>query len=202
MIAVSSFGISSNQQKHMSHESAFKSLDEFIAYAEKYAGFALHQEGRLGAAFIFLGADGSVFFLPVNTADARAKHESTKLARLVCCAHSAAAVVFIAEAWMSNQAGTFTHPSKALDRKEIVVLTAEGYGMRKQKFLPIVRTESGKFFGFGESSGSDSAEGRFTNILPTGALTPEVQALANNILLALGVTVQTGRDAMRDLTTD
>ena len=38
-------------------------------------------------------------------------------------------------------------PSKAFDRQEVIVLMGESHGGHKQKFLPIIRSGNGKFFG-------------------------------------------------------
>ena len=62
---------------------------------------------------------------------------------------------------------------------------------QKQKFLPIIRSGNGKFFGFGESNapGMDKMEGRFAQILPPKPPTDEHRALAHAVLKVKGVNV-------------
>lgn len=77
------------------------------------------------------------------------------------------------EAWMrlAPPGGEFdlnTPPSEARDRRECVSLIGETYGYHTQKFLPIIRTGAGGFFGFGEYDGpkDDSLQGRFAELMP------------------------------------
>jgi hypothetical protein len=81
-------------------------------------------------------------------------------------------------------------PSEDPARKEVVLLLGEAHGTRKDKFLPILRSESGSFRGFGDSDSFswDSIEGRFTNIVPPRSPSPEAQAQAKQLLDAMGVT--------------
>ena len=82
-------------------------------------------------------------------------------------------------------------PSEAFDRQEVIVLLGESHGGQKQKFLPIIRSGNGKFFGLGESNtpSLDKMEGRFAQILPPKAATAENRALAQAMLKVKGVTV-------------
>jgi hypothetical protein len=59
-------------------------------------------------------------------------------------------------------------PSEAFDRREVVVLTGETAQHCKQMLLPIIRTDAGGFFGFGEHDGPklDNFESRFAELLP------------------------------------
>jgi hypothetical protein len=59
-------------------------------------------------------------------------------------------------------------PSEAFDRREVVVLTGETARHCKQMLLPVIRTDAGGFFGFGEHDGPklDNFEGRFAQLLP------------------------------------
>ena len=67
----------------------------------------------------------------------------------------------------------------------------ESHGGQKQKFLPIIRSDNGKFFGLGESNmpGIDKIEGRFAQILPPKVATAEHRALAHAMLKVKGVNV-------------
>jgi hypothetical protein len=87
-------------------------------------------------------------------------------------------------------------PSEAFDRQEVVVITEEAIGQQKQKLLPIIRTEAGGFFGFGEHDGPkfDSFKGRFAQIIPPKRPTTEHQELARIMLAVMGITEQSLRN--------
>jgi hypothetical protein len=55
-------------------------------------------------------------------------------------------------------------PSEAFDQREVVVLMGESRNGQKQKFLPIIRSGNGKFFGLGEPNthSMDKMEGHFS----------------------------------------
>lgn len=76
------------------------------------------------------------------------------------------------EAWMKTatpgeKLDMTEPPSEAFDRQEVIVLMGESRDGRKQKFLPIIRSDNGKFFNLGETTvpGMDKMEGRFAQIL-------------------------------------
>ena len=62
---------------------------------------------------------------------------------------------------------------------------------QKQKFLPIIRSDNGKFFGFGESSlpSMDKMEGRFAQILPPKLADAQMRLLAKTMLQVKGVNI-------------
>ena len=76
----------------------------------------------------------------------------------------------------------------AVDR---IVLMGESHRGQKQKFLPIIRSGNGKFFGFGDSNtpNLDKMEGRFAGILPPNVATDEHRTLAKAMLKVKGVNV-------------
>ncbi len=86
-------------------------------------------------------------------------------------------------------------PSEAFDRQEFVVLMGEAPGVQRQKFLPIIRTDTGGFFGFGESHvpGADKMQGRFAQLLPTKSPSAEHRALAKAMLKVKGTSPATHR---------
>jgi hypothetical protein len=61
--------------------------------------------------------------------------------------------------------------------------------------LPIIRTDAGGFFGFGEHDGPklDNFEGRFAQLLPPKRPTAEGIELARAMLVAMGI----GEEALR-----
>lgn len=83
-----------------------------------------------------------------------------------------------------------TAPWKALDRREVVLPIGETFGYQTQKFLPIIRTDAGGFFGFGEYDGpqGDSFQGRFAQLMPPHPAPADQQALARRLLDAMGLT--------------
>ena len=63
----------------------------------------------------------------------------------------------VLEAWMKTatpgeKMDMTEPPSEAFDRQEVIVLMGESRAGQKQKFLPIIRSGNGKFFGFGDSN--------------------------------------------------
>jgi len=80
-------------------------------------------------------------------------------------------------------------PSEAIDRREVIVLMGESHNGQKQKFLPIIRSGNGKFFGFGESEVPyiDEMKGRFAQLLPTKVPDTATRDLAKAILKIKGV---------------
>ena len=72
----------------------------------------------------------------------------------------------------------------------------ESHTGQKQKFLPIIRSDNRKFFGFGESNmpALDKIEGRFAQILPQKIPDQEMRLLAQTMLKVKGVkTAKPGR---------
>lgn len=174
------------------HQEAFLDL---LARAEHYANFAMRKIGNVPPTMMGLGSGGPLFFIPSRLSDERAKDNFADTARLICVAHDATAAVLILESWMKVAApgetlDTMERPSEAFDRKEIVVITGETRTGFKQKLLPIIRTDAGGFFGFGEYDGpsAETIEGRFTQILPPKRPIREMQNKARMVLAAIGIT--------------
>jgi hypothetical protein len=76
------------------------------------------------------------------------------------------------EAWMKaakpdEKLDMTEPPSEAIDREEVIVLMGEDRTGQRQKFLPIIRSDNGRFFNLGESTmpTMDNIEGRFAQIL-------------------------------------
>ena len=65
----------------------------------------------------------------------------------------------------------------------------ESHSGQKQKFLPIIRSGNGKFFGFGESEvpTMDKMKGRFAQLLPTKVPDAAMRDLARVMLKVKGV---------------
>ena len=129
-----------------------------------------------------------------SLADEDEKDAFATNARLLCIARAATACVMALESWMKmaapgEQLGMTEPPSEAFDRQEVIVLMGESHTGQKQKYLPIIRSDNGKFFGFGESNMPilDKIEGRFPQILPPKVATSEHRTLAQAMLKVKGV---------------
>ena len=139
----------------MAQTPPLKTLDDLLAQAEHYAGWAMRKIGNVPPTMMGLSPRGPLFFVPSAMTDDRAKDNFANTSRLICVAHDATAAVLILESWMKlatpgETLDTTEAPSEAIDRKEIVLLTGETRTSVKQKILPIIRTGVGGFFGFGE----------------------------------------------------
>src|SRR5260221_519237 len=129
--------------------------------------------GHVPPALLAESPTGLIHFVPTNLKDERAKDHFANTARLICVGYEATAAVLVLEAWMKLATPGETldmsePPSEAFDRREVVVLTGETVEHGKQKLPPIIRTDAGGFFGFGEHDGPtlDNFEGRFAHMLP------------------------------------
>jgi hypothetical protein len=171
-----------------------KTLDDLLAQAEHYANYSMRNLGRVPPTLFLIGADGPVLFIPENLADDRAKDNFAATARLMCIAHAASACVMTLEAWAKfakpgEELDMTEAPSEAFDRRELVVLMGESRDGQKQKFLPIIRSDNGKFFGLGESEVPDMNEmtGRFAQLLPTKVPDDGLRQVAKAMLKVQGV---------------
>ncbi len=173
-----------------------RTLDELLANAEHYADFCMRNSGRITPALFLIGPDGQGMVCPESLADEHAKDNFANNARLVCIAHGATACVMTLESWMKTAApgeklDMTEPPSEAFDRREVVVLMGKSHDGRKQKFLPIIRSGNGKFFGFGEPEvpGMDEIKGRFAQILPNKVPDDAMRDLAKVMLKVKDVKV-------------
>src|SRR5450631_1785021 len=172
-----------------------ESLDDLLAQAEHYAEFCMRNSGKMSPTLFLIGADGPLMFVPASLADADEKDAFVTTARLLCVAHAATVVVMALEAWAKiakpdEKLDPTEQPSEAFDRQEVIVLMGEARDAQKQKFLPIIRSGNGKFFGFGESGvpGVDEMKGRFAQILPPNAPDDQMRLLVKTMLEVRGLT--------------
>ena len=170
-------------------------LDTLTAYAEGYAKFAMKNIGRVPPTMLAISPDGLLHFIPESLGDERAKNDFANVGRLICAAYGATSAVMILESWVTlakpdAPLDPTTPPSEAFDRMEFVVVMGETAGRKTQRFLPIVRTDAGGFFGFGDSDlpQFDGIEGRFAGMLPPVEPPAETRAMAQAVLAAIGVT--------------
>ena len=171
-----------------------KTLDDLLAQAEHYANHFMRNIGHLPPALFLIGPSGPLMFVSESLAGDSAKDEFATNARLMCIAHAATACVMALEAWakFSKPGEPFDlteAPSEAFDRRESVVLMGESHSGQKQKFLPIIRSDNGNFFSFGEPEVPelDEMKGRFAQFLPLKPPSVEQRAVARATLKAKGV---------------
>jgi len=171
-----------------------ETLDDLLAQAEHYANYCMRGTGRVTPALFLIGPDGPLMFSPESLADEHAKDNFADQARLMCIAHAATACVMTLEAWAKfakpgEKFDLTEAPSEAFDRREFVILMGESHAGQKQKFLPIIRSGNGKFFGFGEPEdpGADEMKGRFAQILPSKVPDDAMRDLAKLMLKVKGV---------------
>ena len=88
-------------------------------------------------------------------------------------------------------------PGEELDMT--IVLMGESHTGQKQKYLPIIRSDNGKFFGFGELNLPvlDKIGGRFAQILSRKVPTAEYRTLAQAMLKVKGVNFAKPGTAVR-----
>jgi hypothetical protein len=170
-------------------------LDELLALAQGYAEFSMRNIGHVPPALLADSPTGLIHFVPKNLKDERAKDSFANTARLICVGYEATAAVLVLEAWMKlgkpgETLDMSEPPSEAFDRREVVVLTGETAGHGQQKLLPIIRTDAGGFFGFGEHDvlQLDNFEGRFAQMVPPKRPTAEARDLARAVLAAMGIS--------------
>ncbi len=172
-----------------------QTLDDLLASAECYAKNAFRKTGAMPPTLFLIGADGPQMMIPESLEDDAAKNDFATNARLMCIAHGATACVMALEAWakfakVDEIFDVNEPPSEAFDRREVVLLMGEDRTGQKQKFLPIVRSGNGKFFGFGEQSSlsPDETQGRFAQILPPRVPAESERLLAEAMLKVKGGT--------------
>jgi hypothetical protein len=167
-----------------------ETLDDLLAEAGRYAEFCMRHGGTMPPTlFLIAGDAGPLMFVPASLTDEAEKDAFATLARLMCIAHDASAVVTALEAWMTvakpgEKLDLTERPAEAFDRQEVVILCGESRGFgQKQQFLPIIRSGNGKFFGFDPTTPNfEHMEGRFAQILPPKTASIENRVLAQAML--------------------
>ncbi len=170
-----------------------ETLDDLLAQAEHYANFSMRNMGRLPPTLFMISPDGPMMFMPESMEDDNAKDDFATNAKLMCIAHGATACVMAMEVWTKfatpdEKFDETERPSEAIDRREFIILMGESHTGQKQKFLPIIRSGNGKFFGLGESEvpEMDTMKGRFAQLLPTKIPDADMRDLAKAMLKVKG----------------
>jgi hypothetical protein len=176
--------------------SQLKTLDDLLAQAAHYAEFCMRNSGRMPPTLFLIGTNGPLMFLPESLADETDKDAFANTARLMCIGYAASACVMALEVWAKfatpgEKLDETEPPSESFDRREFVTLMGEDRTGQKKKFLPIIRSGNGKFFGFNddETPVMDSMTGRFAQILSPKVPDEQMQMLAKTMLKVKGVKV-------------
>lgn len=167
------------------------SLTELLKRARGYAEFAMRKFGNVAPMMIAETPRGPVHFIPSNLQDEQAKDNFANTARLIVNGYGATAAVMVLESWMSvagpDGSPPDFRPSESPDRREVVILAAESFEEHQTEILPIVRSDSGKFFGFGDPQTFGEMQGRFANLLPPKPMEEEMSEMARLLLQAMGI---------------
>ena len=188
-----------------------RTMEELMAHAEFFALQAMLATGTCRPCLFFTNAEGQPgFFMHGNGEFNEAEIDGfVQMARMVTLANAAIACVFISEIWVSvadvrpGESGPAAAarivkekgmPSEDFERREMIMFAGESFDRRVCKVLPIVRSDNGKFFNFGESdvpmmdtAKGDQYDGRFAHILTTRQPPPQVQELAKLFLKLNGL---------------
>jgi hypothetical protein len=180
-----------NQSSHPRSE-----LDQLMAEVGSYAERELRNQGRLATALIIASLEGPLVMKAGNMETEAAKDEFAAIARLFCVAHGASMAVLVFEAWIvaakeGQPLDLSVRPSQSPERQECLVICGESMGgMAKQTVLPMLRTETSEFNGFGDALPLPPSppEGRFARLLPMRAPRKGERKLAQSLLKSRGVT--------------
>jgi hypothetical protein len=172
-------------------------VQKLMEEAEMMAHYSIRQTGAVSPTLLIHGVDGKVVLAPQSMENEAIKDHFVLKARLACLAHGADATVFLSEAWMRMPSKTGQSldlsipPSEAPDRVEAVIIMGETRNGHYQKVLPMLRSEQGKFIGFGEMPEiireADQVKGRFAQFVPPDVPTEEVRKEAKAALAILGM---------------
>ena len=174
--------------------SQFKTLDDILAEAARYAEFCMRKSGRMTPTLFLICPGGPLIFVPENLEGQTDKDEFANTSRLICIAHAATACVLAMEVWAKfaqpgERLDETEPPSESFDRREFVTFMGEDRAVQKQIFLPIIRSGNGRFFGFNDAESPDmnGMTGRFAQILSPKAPGAQMQLLAITMLNVKGV---------------
>lgn len=112
-----------------------QTLSELMAMAEDFAQFSLRNGRQIPPTLLAATKRGPLFFTPAALQDDRSKDDFADTARLICIAYEVPAAVMILGSWMKMAAegeklNPDERPSEAMDRHEVVMVTARRPGLR------------------------------------------------------------------------
>lgn len=171
-----------------------------MAQAVAYAEQKMRELGHVPPVILGVTAGKPFVVMPDKLDDVAAKNAFANMASLACVAHGAIGVAFIAEVWAATGGDGDMPPGIAFDRQECVMISVEFIGGKiHQKLLPILRTATGTFFGFGEAETirPDAVQGRFARFLPTELPSKAIRMAAGKLLKMLGLLPTKPRKSKR-----
>jgi hypothetical protein len=148
--------------------------------------------GQIPPTMFAQAEEGMLIFMPDGMRDAEAKDDFVTKVRLIAASYDATAVVLVLESWVTmakqGQKLEMSPPSESHERQEMVVLIGEAKNETWFRFLPIVRSDNGKFWSLGEPQrpDADSFQGRFSQLLPPEAPDEATRRTGMAMLTALG----------------
>lgn len=139
----------------MNKPTKLKMLDDLIAQAAHYAEFCMRNSAKMAPTLFLIGTDGPMMIAATSLDGTDELDAFVAGARLLCIAETGEPVD-MTEA-----------PAQAFDRQQVVVLMGESHTGHKQRFLQIIRSGNGQFFGLNEIPlpETERMNGRFAQIL-------------------------------------
>jgi hypothetical protein len=150
------------------------SLDDLMEHAEGIAEQQLRAAGQIVSTVFLVGKTGFLVFQQDAADTSQSKDDFYLATRLLCVAHSASVMVMVMGGWAKVPTTAGQRPPKTKQRIEILMLVGEARGISRRKYLPVHRTKTGRFRGFGAGLmlPGGELEGRFAQLLapaqPTG----------------------------------
>ena len=182
-------------QQFPSDDSPREELDKLLLRVEHHVRDVMHKDGRLRPTLFAVSPEGLSIFAPGPLNEVSEKNEFAAVARLICAAQGAIAVVLAIEAWVleakpGERLDPYALPSASPHRREFISLSGEALGRTyQQKFLTILRDHRGRIacLGMAKVLPPEPAEGRFSNLLPQIPVTEEVRVFAAAVLKTKGI---------------
>jgi len=166
-----------------------RSLDDLLVHAEDYATKHLRNGQQCPQTVFMQSLHGPMMLTSGEFNNERNTKEFLTAARMVCVANGATASVLVMEGWTQKAKGIellniANRPSESPDRQETLMLLGETRYESSQALLPILRSESGRFIGYGEGLKRESGrvEGGFASLLSVEFQSREEQAAAAETL--------------------
>lgn len=170
-------------------------LESLLSEGTRYAEFCMRNSGQIPPTMFAQTDQGLLIFMPDGMKDAQAKDDFVTKVRLIAASYDTSAVVLVLEAWVTTakmgEKLEMSPPSESHERQEMVVLIGEARDEDCSRFLPIIRSDSGKFWNLGEPQrpDADSFQGRFKQLLPPEAPDEATRQTGMAMLQALGAKI-------------
>lgn len=180
-----------DRENHSQNNPPKLSLEDAFVAARKYSEEVMNKLGELRPTVFMVDDNGApLLYVAGSIPGEGGKATWDKIIQLLCIVHAATAAVVASEIWRAplgpDESLKNFVPAEQPDRTECVLLMGEALGAKKHIWLPIIRYDNGKFFGFGSPEvDSDEMSGLFTALLPRQAPNNETRAIARAMLAQL-----------------